>query len=117
MWTTPFITRLSCPGIPMPAANAKGNPCVVKIGAVTMINHVARRPSHARVVDLVESIPQDHRTFFRHLPLVIEEHDLFVIHARWSPEDSDAHPDLAAPIAQNPKLKHRVLWERFSDEE
>jgi serine/threonine protein phosphatase 1 len=80
-----------------------------------MIDHVARRPSHARLVDLVESIPQDHRTFFRHLPLVIEEPDLFVIHARWSPEDSDR--DLATPIAQHPKLKHRVLWERFSDEE
>jgi len=82
-----------------------------------MIEHVARKPSQARLVDLVESIPQDHRTFFRHLPLVIEEHDLFVIHARWSPEDSDIRPDLAAPIAQHAKLKHRVLWERFSDEE
>lgn len=81
------------------------------------IEHVARRPSHARLVDLVESIPQDHRTFFRHLPLAIEEPDLFVIHAKWGPEDSDMRPDLTAPIAQHPKLKHRVLWERFSDEE
>src|SRR4029079_637133 len=42
-----------------------------------MIAHVPRTPCAARLVDLVESIPQDHRTFFRHLPLVIEEHDLF----------------------------------------
>ena len=81
------------------------------------IEHVWRRPSPQRLADLVEPVPAAHRTFFRHLPLVLEEADLFVIHAKWNTEESDVHPDLHTPIGQNVKIKHRVLWDRFSDAE
>jgi serine/threonine protein phosphatase 1 len=82
-----------------------------------LIEHTARKPTPARLVDLVETIPPEHRAFFRNLPLVIEEPDIFVIHARWNSDESDTHPDLLTPIMQSAKMKHRVLWERFSDAE
>lgn len=82
-----------------------------------LVEHTARKPTPARLVDLVETIPQEHRTFFRNLPLVLEEPDLFVIHARWDSDESDTNPDLITPIMLGAKMKHRVLWERYSDAE
>ena len=82
-----------------------------------LIEHTSRKPTPARLVDLVETIPQAHRTFFRNLPLVLEEPDIFVIHARWDSDESDVNPDLISPIMIGPKMKHRVLWERYSDAE
>jgi serine/threonine protein phosphatase 1 len=81
------------------------------------IEHVQRKPSPNRLKELVEGVPDRHRLFFRHLPLMIEEKDIFLIHAKWRGEDSDSSPDIAAPVAQSSRLKHRALWERFSDEE
>jgi len=82
-----------------------------------LIEYCQQRPTPQRLEDLIAPVPLSHRTFFRHLPLVIEERDFFIIHAKWSTEESDVHPDLHTPITQHPKMKHRVLWERFSDEE
>jgi serine/threonine protein phosphatase 1 len=82
-----------------------------------MLEHVARRPSHSRLADLVECVPQAHRRFFRHLRMVVEDDDLFVVHARWDPDDSDTRPDLFTPLSNSVKLRHRAMWERFSEEE
>src|SRR5437763_3204743 len=48
-----------------------------------MIESVERKPTPQRLRDLVSEIPESHRTFFRHLPLVTEDKDLFVVHAKW----------------------------------
>jgi serine/threonine protein phosphatase 1 len=81
------------------------------------IENVSRRPSHGRIADLVECVPQAHRTFFRGLPMTIEDPDIFVVHAKWNADDTDQTPDLAARLRAEPGLHHRVLWDRFADDE
>lgn len=81
------------------------------------IENVERRPSLGKIRDLLEAVPEAHRSFFRSLPLSIEEPDLFVVHAKWAPDDSDQTPDIGLRLILDPRLHHRVLWDRFDDEE
>ena len=70
-------------------------------------------PTEASIGRLFEPIPADHRAFFRSLPAVIEEPDLFVAHAMWHPDDADEDPPIADRLAGDADLRHRVLWGRF----
>jgi serine/threonine protein phosphatase 1 len=82
-----------------------------------MMEHVARRPSPQRIRDLVQDVPPAHRAFFRALPMTIEEPDLFIVHAKWDPADHDENPSIEERVRMNSRLHHRVLWERFDDDE
>jgi hypothetical protein len=78
---------------------------------------VSRKPTDANLRDLLAPIPARHRQFFRALPAVIEEPDLFVAHAKWdvdSPADAD---DFLVALATDPRHRHSVLWGRFTDAE
>lgn len=66
---------------------------------------------------LAQSIPESHRRFIRELPAVYEEEDLFVVHGKWDPDEFTEGPRLTVRLEQNPKLRHRLLWGRFTDEE
>jgi hypothetical protein len=79
------------------------------------MEHVARRPSPARIHDLVEVVPQAHREFFRALPLSIEFDDIFLVHAKWPTDIADA--DIGPLLAQQRGLHHSVMWDRFSEDE
>jgi serine/threonine protein phosphatase 1 len=82
-----------------------------------MMEQVARRPSPARIKELVDAVPDAHRAFFRNLPMSIEEPDLFIVHAKWDAADKDDLPDIATRLRTDHRLHHRVLWERFDDVE
>ncbi|MDQ3441523.1 MAG: metallophosphoesterase [Planctomycetota bacterium] len=79
------------------------------------LEQVLRRPTVAGLERLVEAVPSAHREFFRELPAVIEESDLFVVHAKWDPDSpSDA---IAARAGSSEKTRYTVLWGRFSTAE
>jgi serine/threonine protein phosphatase 1 len=76
------------------------------------LEQVLRRPTAGGLERLAEAVPAAHRAFFRELPAVIEEPDLFVIHAKWDPDaPSDA---LAARAGSSEKSRYTVMWGRFS---
>lgn len=82
-----------------------------------MLQNVARKPTHAKLTELVAEVPETHRRFFRTLPLAIEEPDIFVMHAKWDAEDLDDRPDVLSRVIRDPRMLHKVLWERYSVEE
>jgi hypothetical protein len=76
---------------------------------------ILRRPSIPALDPLIELVPEAHRRFIRELPAVIEEPDLFVMHARWDPD----HPSdsLAARAGSSDKTRYVALWGRFTQPE
>ena len=79
------------------------------------LEEVLRRPTIAGLERLVDAVPPAHREFFRELPAVIEEPDMFVVHAKWDPDSpSDA---IAARAGSSEKTRYTVLWGRFTTAE
>jgi serine/threonine protein phosphatase 1 len=74
-----------------------------------------REPTARRIAQFVKPVPQSHRRFIRSLKPVYETDEFFVAHGFWSPEDLDVSPGLAAQLDAAPNLRHRLLWNRFSD--
>lgn len=77
------------------------------------MEHVAHRPSHKRIAELIAPVPESHKNFFRHLPLAIEFDDVFVVHAKWPTDSTDR--DVETQLRLDPRLHHSVLWERFTE--
>jgi len=74
-----------------------------------------RRPNVLDLDPLIDLVPEAHRTFIRELPVVIEEPDLFVAHAKWDPDSpSDS---LAARAGSSDKTRYAILWGRFTQPE
>lgn len=63
---------------------------------------------------LRELVPESHRRFFRSLPACIEDVDLFVIHAMWSPDEPDDPAARTQRLLSEQSLRYRVLWGRYS---
>ena len=71
-------------------------------------------PSPQRIQQFIAPVPQSHRRFMRALKPVFESNDFFVAHGYWDPDERDS-PSLASQIADNPNLRYRLLWGRFTD--
>jgi serine/threonine protein phosphatase 1 len=82
-----------------------------------MLESWADRPTSDHMESLVDAVPESHRKFFRELPPVIEEDDLFIAHAKWDPYESDATPNLTKLLAADEAARHKLLWGRYSEEE
>src|ERR1043165_8475603 len=80
-----------------------------------MLESWAERPTSDRMQSLVDAVPETHRKFFRGLPPVIEEEDLFVAHAKWDPYEPDGQ--LTKLLAADDAPRHKLLWGRYSEEE
>ena len=80
-----------------------------------LLEDAARRPSPRKLAEIVAAVPEAHRRFFRSLPPVIEEPDVFVAHALWHPDEPDDRPGVAARLQAVKRLRHQVLWGRYSD--
>ena len=79
------------------------------------LEQVLHRPTVGGLERLGEAVPQRHRQFIRDLPAVIEEPDLFVLHAKWDPDaPSDA---IAARAGSGERTRYTVLWGRFTSGE
>ena len=82
-----------------------------------MLQEAERRPTAQRLREVAAAVPEQHRRFIHALPPVIEEPDLFVAHAMWEPEAPDDAPSVAAELGAKPRLRHRVLWGRYTPDE
>jgi serine/threonine protein phosphatase 1 len=82
-----------------------------------LLEDVERRPSPQRLRDIAAAVPQRHRKFIRELSPVVEESELFVAHAMWDPDEPDNAPGVAARLPASARLRHRVLWGRYTPEE
>ena len=79
------------------------------------IEWIRHRPTPDGVRKLISVIPESHRSFIRSLPPVVEDDDLFVIHAMWDPDEPDPSP-LADRLAGDVRLRTMSLWGRFAGE-
>lgn len=79
------------------------------------LEHLAAHPNPQKIAELKELVPETHRAFIRELAPVIEHPDIFVVHGSWDPDTADHGPDLLARVAQQPKLRHPLLWGRFTE--
>jgi len=81
------------------------------------LERAARAPTPDRIKQVTAGVPEAHRAFFRGLPPVIEQPDFFVIHALWDPDDPDDGPalTLASRLHAHKRLRHQVLWGRYTD--
>lgn len=79
----------------------------------TLLEHCTIR----RLDDLAECVPETHRNFIRRLPAVYEEDDLFVIHGKWDPDELSENPGIAERLEKQPKLRHRTLWGRYTQDD
>jgi serine/threonine protein phosphatase 1 len=81
------------------------------------LEHAVRKPSPQILEGVTAAVPEAHRRFFRSLPAVIEEDDLFVAHAMWPIDESDDWPGVEATLRATRRLRHVVLWGRYRDAE
>jgi len=82
-----------------------------------ILDYLLRHSRIERLDQIIERVPEAHRKFFRELPLVIEEDDLFIAHAFWDPTETTEAPRLAERLKNDEKLQYRVLWGRFDAEQ
>ncbi len=78
---------------------------------------VMRHPSESALDRLFAAVPQSHRDFLRGLQPVIQEPDLFVVHAKWETHQSDSDPDPAVRLHHDHEMRRVAIWGRFTVEE
>lgn len=75
------------------------------------IDGLLKRPSPQRLAQVVAPVPPAHRRFIRTLAPMAEFDDCFVAHAMWNPDDLDEFPE---KLANDQRVRHRLLWGRFT---
>jgi hypothetical protein len=78
------------------------------------VDAVARRPSAARIQQLLRGVPETHRQFIRDLPPILDEGDFVVAHAFWELLAANDPATMAALLSEHVEMRHRLIWERFS---
>ena len=43
--------------------------------------------------------------------------DFFVVHGKWDPNELSEGPSISERLEKNPRLRHRLLWGRFTEDE
>jgi serine/threonine protein phosphatase 1 len=66
---------------------------------------------------LLLAIPASHRRFLAELEPVIDDPDLFVVHAKWPTNLSATAPGIAAALSARPGWARMLLWGRFTSDE
>ena len=78
----------------------------------------ARKAATVAAVDeLLEIVPSDHREFFHTLPVVQSFKEFFVAHAKWATDEPPGVPSFATQLAASSKLRHDVVWGRYTIDE
>jgi serine/threonine protein phosphatase 1 len=75
------------------------------------------RPTASGMDKLIAGVPQSHRKFIRDLQPVIEDPDIFVVHARWDPAIPDEDPSPTTYLDVDRDLRKTTTWGRFAVEE
>ena len=71
----------------------------------------------AAINALLEAVPAAHREFLHTLPVVQSEPEFFVAHAKWDITEEPGQPSFAAQLARSLKLRHEVVWGRYTFDE
>lgn len=82
-----------------------------------MIDVARRHPSTQALAMLLDPVPLTHREFFRSLKVVHEEKEFFVAHAKWDPSEPAGTPTIAQQLTRSMKLRHDIIWGRFTSAE
>jgi serine/threonine protein phosphatase 1 len=77
-----------------------------------VLERAAARPTPRAIAACFDAVPEAHRAFIRRLPLAIEDHDFFAVHAYLAPDDSGR--DLLARLADDAMLRRLAVWGRFA---
>jgi serine/threonine protein phosphatase 1 len=75
------------------------------------------QPTAAGLDGLIAGVPPSHRKFIRDLQPVIEEKDIFIVHARWEPATPDEDPSPTTYLEVDRNLRKITTWGRFTLEE
>jgi Calcineurin-like phosphoesterase len=78
---------------------------------------VLEHPTSAGLDGLIAGVPEAHRRFIRGLAPVIEQPDLFVVHARWDPAVPDEDPSPTTYLDVDRDLRKTATWGRFAPAE
>jgi hypothetical protein len=78
---------------------------------------VLEHPTEGGLDGLIAGVPQAHRQFIRNLPPVIEDSDMFVVHARWEPATPDEDPSPTTYLDVDHDLRKTATWGRFAPAE
>ena len=84
---------------------------------IDMLEQLNNECTGSDLDQLVHCVPPEHRQFIRNLPAAYEDSDLFIVHGKWDPDEPADDPGIAQRLEQQPKLRHRLLWGRFSEAE
>ncbi|MGA2584076.1 MAG: metallophosphoesterase [Tepidisphaeraceae bacterium] len=79
-----------------------------------LMRSLLTRPTLAGLNEIVAKVPDSHRKFFRALPPVVEDPDIFVIHARWEPQTPDEDPAPTTYLDVDQDLRKTATWGRFT---
>lgn len=82
-----------------------------------LIDQTRRHPTPGSITQLLSPIPLPHRNFFHSLPIVHQFPEFFVAHAKWDPDEPAGVPSFATQFARSPRLRHDVIWGRYTPEE
>jgi hypothetical protein len=81
------------------------------------LDEAHQRPSHARLRNILDRVPEPHRAFIRNLPAVIEYSDLFILHAWWNVKEETENPSIAQRLVKKPAVRQSIVWGRYSEAE
>ncbi len=82
-----------------------------------LIDDYIQRPDDRLIGELTRTVPPHHRAFFRRLPSAIDERDFFMVHATWPTDAKAEWPGVSTRLADDNKLRHAALWQRFTNED
>jgi serine/threonine protein phosphatase 1 len=75
--------------------------------------YTSRRPKNQTLDELAASVPAAHRRWIRDLPLVIENDDLFVAHAKWDVYSGVVDPPISERLEKAETTRYTLLWGRY----
>ena len=78
------------------------------------LDYARTHPTHDRIQQFADVVPEKHRRFIRKLVPVIEHDDLFVAHGQWDIDEPDSGPGIAERLATEARLRARILWGRYT---
>jgi serine/threonine protein phosphatase 1 len=74
-------------------------------------------PGKEELEELLRPVPESHRKFIRALPAMIEDPDMFVLHAKWNTNEPTENPDINTRLVLEPSYRHTIIWSRFDEQE
>ncbi len=79
----------------------------------TTVEKMSRHATPAQVKTLCELVPPEHRKFLRTLRAVVEDDDLFIVHAMWPLDQPSEDPRISFRLTSDAAMRSQILWGRY----